>query len=276
MVGTYTVISSTSGDGDDNEFQGPIESGHPNQNDFNIRRVSTTAPFFPFPTIWEWKLLNGLDEQLFSLSGPGDAEPNPNDGSWIYLLGFGSASGTFLPVEFQYFRATPHGTEVKLEWATATESNNKGFEVQHSTDARMWAVLGFEEGFGTTAAEQRYAYWHAAPPHGTHYYRLRQIDYDGAFDYSDIVQVRLKGAAPLQFYPNPAHDHVNIVLPDGTDGQPVHITCTDLLGRTVWQDQPQAAATTHTAYLPTDMPSGVYVIRLRIGQEVWQALLHKQ
>lgn len=124
--------------------------------------------------------------------------------------------------------------------------------------------------------KQRYAFWHDGLPSGTHYYRLRQIDYDGAFDYSDIVQVRLQGAGPLQFYPIPAHDHVNILLPEGADGQPLHIRCTDLIGRTVWQDQAENSATTYTAYLPANMPRGVYTIQVRVGQEAWQALLNKQ
>ncbi|MEZ4988201.1 MAG: hypothetical protein R2795_24760 [Saprospiraceae bacterium] len=143
-------------------------------------------------------------------------------------MGVGSATGA-LPVEFQYFRATSQEGEVKLEWATATESGNKGFEIQHSTDARNWQTLDFEEGFGNSATEQLYAWWHDTPQLGANYYRLKQIDYDGAFDFSDVVAVRISSVKPLEVYPNPVQETLFIVVPETSIDQSVTVDCYDMV-----------------------------------------------
>ena len=112
-----------------------------------------------------------------------------------------------LPVELTSFEATVVSTtEIMLHWETATEINNAGFHVEHEVGSGEFADLGFVEGAGTTAEPQSYRFVTDDLGAGTHVFRLKQIDFDGAFEYSEIVEATLE--LPEQFvlepaYPNP-------------------------------------------------------------------------
>jgi len=272
----------TSGDGDDNEYTGPIEVGHPNRNAFKIVRVGEFIPV-PFPqTLYDWRLYDvaadiNLDAPLFLLSA-GYSEPDPDAGPWSFTgVDAGSASGA-LPVEFLYFQGKSQHDAIQLEWATSSESNNKGFEVQHSQDARTWKALDFVEGVGTTVQTQRYGYWHESPANGYNYYRLKQLDYDGAFEFSDIVEVRSKKKENIRAYPNPVREQVNIILPATNNGaETVEVRWIDVLGRSLQQQMPAATDGQQLVLpVPTDLPNGLYLLQLRIGQEIYQTSIQKQ
>ena len=142
----------------------------------------------------------------------------------------GSASGSAyiykssaaLPVELSYFKGTNIAEGSLLTWQTAIEENNKGFEIERSKDGKNWENIGFVQGNGTTLITQNYTYIDEAPFVGINYYRLKQIDlptgqadYDGAFEYSDIVTVEFRTTnATLAIYPNPVTNELNII-----DGQ---------------------------------------------------------
>ena len=94
-----------------------------------------------------------------------------------------------------------------LDWSTTSEANNKGFEIQRSVDARTWATLGTVEAKqldGNSSVLQRYSFMDATPAAGINYYRLKQTDFDGAFEYSKVVTIRFGAdGQPLFVYPNP-------------------------------------------------------------------------
>ncbi|NBC16195.1 MAG: T9SS type A sorting domain-containing protein [Bacteroidetes bacterium] len=119
-----------------------------------------------------------------------------------------SSGTTVLPVELVRFDAVAEGTAAVLRWATASETNNAGFEVQQqavraATPPTAWQVLDWVEGHGTTAEAQTYRYRaeHLSP--GTHRFRLRQIDYDGTFEFSPTIEVTV--AVPDAYVVAPAH-----------------------------------------------------------------------
>ncbi len=112
-----------------------------------------------------------------------------------------------VPVEFSSFTASASENIVTLFWSTATEVNNQGFEIERSNDNANWRTVGFIEGKGTTSEPQEYFYNDKLSGYESlrFYYRLKQIDFDGSFKYSDIVEVDV---APSKFslsqnYPNP-------------------------------------------------------------------------
>jgi len=112
-----------------------------------------------------------------------------------------------LPVELVSFNATTETARVTLNWSTATELNNRGFEIERSFEKDKWRIIGFKEGKGTTSEPQEYSYFDNISdiPTSKLYYRLKQIDFNGTFEYSDVVEVEI---APLEFslsqnYPNP-------------------------------------------------------------------------
>ncbi len=118
------------------------------------------------------------------------------------------------PVELTSFAANVNNNgQVVLNWATASETNNQMFEIQRTTENSEFVTIGFVNGAGTTTEQQQYSYTDRTVDPGTYSYRLKQIDFDGRFDYSNVVDVDVKG--PLTFelkqnYPNPFNPTTNI------------------------------------------------------------------
>jgi hypothetical protein len=125
-----------------------------------------------------------------------------------------------VPVELSSFQVSLVQGQVHLEWATETETNNLGFEIQrHGSDTNFERV-GFVAGHGTTTSQQKYQYVDGSVSGGTYYYRLKQIDTDGSFEFSETKVVTL--AAPTEFrlekcFPNPFNPETTIHYRIGQD-----------------------------------------------------------
>ncbi len=127
--------------------------------------------------------------------------------SFVYLS---TTEESALPVTMAYFNAAKEGSTANLTWATTEETNNAGFEIQRSADARKWQAIGFVENQtadGNSKNLLTYGFADAAPLSGSNYYRLKQIDADGSHAYSSIAAVRFEsGKNALSVYPNPVAD----------------------------------------------------------------------
>lgn len=129
----------------------------------------------------------------------------------LFTIDGATKSNTLLPVEMLYFTARGINNEyIKLEWATATEINNEGFEIEKSTDGVNFEKIGFIAGAGNYAGKLDYNSDDFEVQTGiVYYYRLKQIDFDGQFEYSKIVSASLKnGNNWINIYPVPANDNV--------------------------------------------------------------------
>ena len=119
-----------------------------------------------------------------------------------------------LPVELSSFTASIQNKAVVLNWATATEINNYGFEVERSFDKTNWNKVAFKNGYGNSNSVKDYTFTDKdITKNGTYYYRLKQIDNNGDFEYSNIVEVNVN--IPVKFevaqnYPNPFNPVTNI------------------------------------------------------------------
>jgi len=113
-----------------------------------------------------------------------------------------------LPVELISFDAFLNDKQVTLKWQTASELNNEGFEIQKSTDGIAWDRLEFVAGKGSSNSLNTYKHIDKRPTQGLNYYRLKQVDFDGAAAFSQIVSVKLMKfkdtRLDLNLYPNPA------------------------------------------------------------------------
>jgi hypothetical protein len=112
-----------------------------------------------------------------------------------------------VPVELTSFTAMAVGDGVQLSWTTATETNNRGFEIQRHAGSSQWEEIGFVAGKGTITNPQSYSYTDNNVDEGTYFYRLKQIDFDGSINYSNEISVAV-GNLPTNYslsqnYPNP-------------------------------------------------------------------------
>jgi hypothetical protein len=160
-----------------------------------------------------------------------------------------------LPIELAEFKGAKADENTNLlTWRTVSESNNRGFEVQHGKDGKDWRTLGFVPGSGATTSPQHYEFRDENPAPGINYYRLRQIDFDGQASYSDILVVRMDGGqANLRFFPNPATAAIEIQGIDLSESNFIHIV--DATGKH-WLEQPLVGNSIDVSGLPP----GVYTV----------------
>jgi hypothetical protein len=113
---------------------------------------------------------------------------------------------TSMPVTLTEFlaKSSPEGN--LLTWKTTYETDNAGFEIEKSVDARTFEKIGFVDGNGDTEEDKNYHFADLQPFNVT-YYRLKQLDYDGTFEYSRIISVK-RDNSKFSIYPNPAKDHL--------------------------------------------------------------------
>jgi hypothetical protein len=114
-----------------------------------------------------------------------------------------------LPVTLVSFDVTKSESEVRIKWATSSETNSSYFDIERSTDARNWNVIGQISAKVNINAISAYDFTDKAPANGINYYRLKMVDMDQSFSYSKIRSVSLEGAK-VRIYPNPVTTQLNI------------------------------------------------------------------
>ncbi|MDW7681979.1 MAG: FlgD immunoglobulin-like domain containing protein [bacterium] len=142
-----------------------------------------------------------------------------------------------IPVELAAFSAKTSGQTIKLNWTTISESNNFGFEIQRSEDKILFVKRGFVEGNGTTTSPNSYQFTDSGLISHSYFYRLKQIDYDGGYQFSDVLEVILQppqNCVLAQNYPNPFNPETRIDYSIPHAGN-VTIEIFDINGRLVRQ-----------------------------------------
>ncbi len=153
-----------------------------------------------------------------------------------------------LPVKLEYFTAEKKDERSAIvKWATASEINNDHFEVERSADAQQWTRIGTVPGAGNSNDHLDYSLDDNDPLPGINYYRLKQVDYDGQYEYSDIAEVEFSGeegmhsATVMTIYPNPlpAGKPLHIALAGPSD-QIKTVLIHTALGQQVYRNDPAA------------------------------------
>ncbi|MCB9197410.1 MAG: T9SS type A sorting domain-containing protein [Flavobacteriales bacterium] len=122
-----------------------------------------------------------------------------------------STSQNPLPIELLYFSANLNSENiVDLYWSTASEINNDYFQIERSADGLNWENISLIDGAGNSSVVSNYSAKDVEPLDGISYYRLKQVDFDGEFSYSNIVSVQLRNNNTVNIYPNPTTDFVFI------------------------------------------------------------------
>ena len=192
-----------------------------------------------------------------------------------YVDDIGIIVYTIVPVELTSFTAEAGNGSVILNWSTATELNNLGFEIERTKGNNNfnWVRIGFVEGNGTSTETNNYVFKDDNPFTGTSYYRLKQIDYDGTFRVYDKVQVDFHGVTDYaleQNYPNPFNPSTTIKYSIPVAGK-VTLTLYNLLGSEVsvlvneQQEAGNHSVQFSTEDLGANLGSGIYFYTLKSG-----------
>lgn len=185
-------------------------------------------------------------------------------------LGISPYPNTPLPVTYTSISAVPGNEAILVNWTTATEINNKGFEVQRSTDARNFTTIGFVNGHNNSSTAQQYVYTDTKVDVNTeYYYRLNQIDNDGKSELSNIVSaILLNTEGSVQVgnpYPNPTTQSSNIQLLSPTNGE-AHISIVNSMGQVVSDKTVQINKGSNMLTVSTEnIAAGIYNIHINIG-----------
>lgn len=184
--------------------------------------------------------------------------------------------GVYIPVELTSFTATAINNNVQLTWSTASETNNMGFDVerkvlspQSSVGNYEYVSVGSVDGEGTTTEIQNYSFTDQDMASGTYAYRLKQIDFDGSFSYSNEIEIDVNGVTTFaleQNYPNPFNPSttINYQLPESGN---VTIKIYDVLGNEVASlvNQFKEAGYHSVNFNASEFASGVYVYKIQAG-----------
>lgn len=175
-----------------------------------------------------------------------------------------------LPVKLISFTGDKYeDTKSLLRWATASEINNDHFDIERSADGNTWEKIGEVKGNGTTNDAQNYEFIDAMPLSGTNYYRLKQVDVDGKFEYSGIVAVDFGTAQAgqinttiMQVYPNPLASGraLNIALKESNDNIR-QVVITNEMGQVVYTNDMQDQTQEYMVQ-GLDLAAGIYMVNV--------------
>jgi len=178
----------------------------------------------------------------------------------------------YVPVELSGFTAIVDGNDVQLNWTTETELNNSGFEILRSVDGNNWENIAFVPGFGTASEPRTYYFTDAELKSGFNSYRLKQIDFDGSFEYSDIVNVFV--SSPIDYnleqnYPNPFNPNTQIKFSISNEVQ-VNLSVFNFLGEKVKElkNEIMKPGYYEVEFNASSLASGVYSYRIKAGDFV--------
>ncbi|MCU0443084.1 MAG: T9SS type A sorting domain-containing protein [Bacteroidia bacterium] len=183
-----------------------------------------------------------------------------------------------LPVQWRSFTASQTPTGNQLRWSTATEVNNNQFEVQRSNNGRTFETIGVVKGKGNSQKVTNYTFTDEVVTKGTVFYRLKQIDFDGKFEYSKTVSITV--ATPTsgisQLSPNPFSNEMNVTIKAASSGT-ASVVVMDMVGKVHHSFTSEVSSGAQTIRFETaDMPDGIYFVRATINGETFTQKIIKK
>ncbi|HEX7358558.1 MAG TPA: T9SS type A sorting domain-containing protein, partial [Ignavibacteriaceae bacterium] len=234
-------------------------------------------------------LSDGVDTVVFRIDSDTDIDGSPEPTWPVDVIGIGSQfdnsvpyNGGYqvfprfyasdflpagsLPVELTSFSANVNNSNVNLNWSTATETNNSGFQIERSIVGGSYQVIGFVAGYGTTTETKNYSFVDQNVPAGNYTYRLKQVDFNGTFEYSNTIEVEVIGLKEFtlaQNYPNPFNPSTTINFSLAVDSK-VSLKIFNVLGQEVATliNSQMSAGSQKVSFNASTLNSGVYFYRI--------------
>lgn len=200
------------------------------------------------------------DNNNLSLVVLGDNEENLADGDFGY-------TPIPLAVEFMSFDAQHADKQVELTWITGSELNNDFFEIEHSIDGLSFNTIGKVQGNGTVSGISSYSFSHETTSSGRNFYRIKQVDYDGSYKYSEIRTINFKADLNFKVYPTMTNSTITVQF--DTSVKDAKILIVSMNGSVVKSDIIDGSFALITVNM---LPAETYILYVRNGSE----LMHKK
>lgn len=229
---------------------------------------SITLPTGSGTTGWYLRSISGLPTSITTIRFTNDNTAGNGFFRIDDLQIVGVGTGCALPVELLSFNGEKRTSSIHLHWRTATEQNNDYMAVERSADGVKFEELGRVKGAGDTQAPQEYSFVDEGPIRGLNYYRLRQVDFDGAFEYHKTISVLFQGKESelgVKAFPNPAQNGSLQASWAAAPDQPTTLQVLDMTGRKLAEYQAPAGASTYELPL-SSIPSGLYILQASQGE----------
>lgn len=175
-----------------------------------------------------------------------------------------------VPVDFAHLGAqTGKGnSSVDLSWSTLSEVNNDVFEIQRTDGVSAFETIGMVNGNGNSSQLVEYTFADNNPQIGVNYYRLKQIDLDGGFAFSDVVNAEIVLDEPIVITPNPSIRGGEIkVAFNAKANDNMNMTVFNIAGKTVISETYKTVEGTNSVVFQNDLPKGIYIASMEIGSE---------
>lgn len=188
---------------------------------------------------------------------------NFNDGDFFALAN--SSTITPLPIELLNFNAKYNGADVLIDWSTASELNNEKFIIERAGDDLRFEPIITQPGAGNSNTILFYIDIDENPLNGLSYYRLKQVDYDGSFEYSDPVSVYIEldnSDVAFNIFPNPNQNRVLNIFMEGQNQtrENIKIDIVDMTGKKMFDTTMSPEIQSNTIQLPERMTAGIYLV----------------
>jgi hypothetical protein len=223
-----------------------------------VKRTNNTQP-------WAWSFANHVNTS-------GTTTPVLGGTGFTTFSEFavGGNVDNLLPVELSSFTASVDKQNVKLNWTTSQEMNNRGFDIERKSSSAEWKKIGYAEGHGTTNEQQNYSFTDIGLNTGNYNYRLKQIDYNGNFGYHDLsgeVIIGIPSKYSLaQNYPNPFNPSTTITY-QLTVNSFVSLKVYDMTGKEVSSlvNEVKNAGYYRVIFDAKNLSSGIYFYTIQAG-----------
>ncbi len=254
FVHDYILINSNPGEtwtlqnpnGVLNNSGQPLPSGTP---------IPETSPGVYYLNIWFNASIGGWSSNVSNGSGFGTSTLPTGPGAFVSCPPCPSSP---LPVVLTTFDGKQNNRLVELKWATESEIDNSHFDIEKSTDGVRFEAFGTVEGVGTTNETNIYNFNDNNPANGLNYYRLKQVDFNGEYEYSKIISVDVdNNGSDISVFPNPVREKTQIQL--GVVYPNSFIEIISSTGQVVRQIRVEDSV---QEVFMGDLPSGIYFFRL--------------
>lgn len=192
-----------------------------------------------------------------------------------------SGGGEILPIELIYFEGFAISNGILLRWGTATEVNNFGFEVQRADTSKIFEYVDFVPGSGNSNSPKHYFIVDSTlPGYGLYFYRLKQIDTDGSYHFSDTIQIyfnplsvedeKLNSSQIIVFRNNYSTKEVEIEFQELSSVSNIVIEVFTILGQRVFNKTYDLSSRRFNISY-SNFSSGVYIISIKTAQKYLSA-----